>query len=453
MSRFVTAAVALAVALALVAALPLRGDLTPVPVGAEIQVNSYTTGNQDEPSVAVLEDGGFVVAWTSNGSGGGDSAAYSVQVRRFSAEGVPEGQQLQVNSYTTGSQLASRVAGLEGGGFVVTWTSVGSSAGDTSGTSIQARRFAVDGTPQTGEFQVNTYTTSEQRFSAVAAGSNGDFVIVWQSLGSSDADTSLTSVQGQRFSATGEPQGAQFEVNGYTTGYQNFPDVATKPDGDFVVVWQSAGSSGTDTFGTSIQERPFAAAGTPLGAQVQVNSYTTGNQFVPAVAAGEYGTFVVVWTSQGSSGGDTSSYSIQGRALSATGAPLGSQLQVNSYTTGLQTSARVAPLSDGSFVVVWSSLGSSGSDSSGNGIQGFRVSSTGVPMGSQFQINTYTTSDQLAPTVAADAGGDFIVAWQSLGSSGGDSSGRSVQARRFTLAILRDGFEGGTTDAWDVVLP
>lgn len=187
--------------------------------------------------------------------------------------------------------------------------------------------------------------------------------------------------------------------------------------------------------------------------QFQVNSYTTENQLGPAVAAGVNGGFVVVWTSAGSSGGDTSSYSIQDRALSLTGAPSGSQLQVNSYTTSLQTSARVAPLADGSFVVVWSSLGSSGSDTSGHGIQGYRVSSTGVPLGSQFQINTYSTGDQLRPTVAADAEGNFVVAWESLGSSGGDSLGRSIQARRFTLAIFRDGFEGGTTDGWEVVPP
>jgi hypothetical protein len=110
-------------------------------------------------------------------------------------------------------------------------------------------------------------------------------------------------------------------------------------------------------------------------------------------------------------------------------------------------------LADGSFVVVWSSLGSSGSDTSGYGIQAFRVSATGAPLGSQFQVNSYTTGDQHFPAVAADADGSFVVAWQSNGSSGGDDSGRSIQARRFTLAIFRDGFEGGTTDAWDDVVP
>ncbi|MCG8455583.1 MAG: hypothetical protein MI919_04825, partial [Holophagales bacterium] len=48
-------------------------------VGAEIQVNTYTTSFQDSPSVAVDADGDFVVVWTSNGSDGTDNSSYSIQ--------------------------------------------------------------------------------------------------------------------------------------------------------------------------------------------------------------------------------------------------------------------------------------------------------------------------------------------------------------------------------------
>ena len=54
-------------------------------------------------------------------------------------------------------------------------------------------------------------------------------------------------------------------------------------------------------------------------------------------------------------------------------------------------------------------------------------------MGGQFQVNTYTTSGQRRPSVASDAEGDFVVVWQSNGSSGGDTSGYSVQGQRFRV--------------------
>ena len=51
--------------------------------------------------------------------------------------------------------------------------------------------------------------------------------------------------------------------------------MAAAPDGDFVVVWESNGSSGTDTSSWSIQGQRYASNGSTLGAQFQVNTYTT----------------------------------------------------------------------------------------------------------------------------------------------------------------------------------
>jgi hypothetical protein len=65
---------------------------------------------------------------------------------------------------------------------------------------------------------------------------DGDFVVVWHSLGSGGTDTSDFSVQGQRYDAAGSAQGSQFQVNTYTTNVQFAPSVAMDADGDFVVV-------------------------------------------------------------------------------------------------------------------------------------------------------------------------------------------------------------------------
>ena len=34
-----------------------------------------------------------------------------------------------------------------------------------------------------------------------------------------------------------------------------------------------------------------------------------------------------------------------------------------------------------------------------------------VPVGSEFQVNTFTTNYQLRPSVSVDADGDFVVVW------------------------------------------
>ncbi|MGB5575677.1 MAG: hypothetical protein WBO69_20085 [Thermoanaerobaculia bacterium] len=123
-----------------------------------------------------------------------------------------------------------------------------------------------------------------------------------------------------------DPIGEEFQVNSYTTSWQVYPAVAVEPQGDFVVVWMSDGSYGTDTSGYSIQAQRYGANGAPVGGEFQVNAYTTNFQGTPAVAVEPQGDFVVVWESDGSYGTDTSSSSIQGQLYGANGATRGGRV-------------------------------------------------------------------------------------------------------------------------------
>ncbi len=68
----------------------------------------------------------------------------------------------------------------------------------------------------------------------------------------------------------------------------------------------------------------------------------------------------------------------------------------------------------GNFAVVWDSF----QDGSGYGVFGQHYSSSGTAQGTEFQVNTYTTSNQGSaaqggPALAADSDGDFVVVWAS----------------------------------------
>ncbi len=402
-----------------------------VPVG-EFQINSFTPSSQSQPSMAELADGGIVVVWASSISNGSDTDRGSIQGQRYAIDGTALGEQFQVNSYTSNHQSLPSVAAMADGGFAVSWRSDGSSGSDSSGNSIQGQRFAADGTALGVQFQVNSHTTGSQSHSSVAALSSGGFVTVWfSSAGPTSPDPSLSSIQGQRFTADGAPLGGEFLVNTYTLSWQFAPSVAALPDGGFVAVWNSYAPSGSDFSGDSIQGQRYAADGTALGGEFQINSYTTSYQSHASVAALADGSFIVVWHSDGSNGSDSSGYSIQGQRYAADGTFLGGNFQVNSHTATDQRSPSVATLADNGFVAVWQSYGSSGSDSSGPSIQGQRFAADGMALGGEFQVNSYTTDWQFEPTVAALADGDFVAAWGSVGSSGSDSSGSSIQGQRY----------------------
>jgi len=87
---------------------------------------------------------------------------------------------------------------------------------------------------------VNTYTTGSQGAPSVAVDGDGNFLVVWHSFsdpGRPDGDDE--GVFGQHFANSGEPLGLEFQVNTYTSGSQFEPSVSAGSDGSFVVVWQS----------------------------------------------------------------------------------------------------------------------------------------------------------------------------------------------------------------------
>ncbi len=345
-------------------------------LGGQFTVNTFTSVDQGYNSVAMDPDGGFVVVWESLSPETGDSSSTSVQAQRFASNGALLGAQFLVNTYTTSFQRFPSVAVEEDGDFVVVWASYGAESGDTSGFSIQGQRYAASGDPLGEQFLVNTYTTGFQTFPSVAVDDEGDFIVVWQSDGADNGDASDESIQGQRYASSGDPLGEQFRVNSYTPDTQRLPSVAMAPGGDFVVVWESVGSDNGDSSSTSIQGQRYASNGDALGGQFRVNTYTLNNQQTPSVAVDPDGDFVVVWHGSGSDNGDSSGSSVQGQRYTSNGDPLGGQFQVNSYTPNDQVVASVAVDAKGDFVVVWQSVGSDDGDTSSYSVQGQRFRST-----------------------------------------------------------------------------
>ena len=326
-------------------------------------------------------------------------------------QGNPLGPEFRVNTFTTGNQgepyFHSSVAADSSGNFVVVWNSTGQ---DGSSYGLFGQRYASSGAPLGPEFRVNTYTTGNQFVSSVAAASSGNFVVVWTSEGQ---DGSSFGVFGQRYASSGAPLGPEFRVNTYTTNYQGFPSrVASDTSGNFVVVWSSYTQDGSDQ---GIFGQRYASSGTALGSEFRVNTYTTSAQGDPApsVAADSAGNFVVVW---GSYLQDGSSYGVFGQRYACSGAPLGSEFRVNTYTTSAQGDPSVAADSSGNFVVVWYSL--SQPQDPAFGVFGQRYASSGTPLGPEFRVNTYTTDQQWLPAVASDPAGNFVVVWRSRGQDG-----------------------------------
>jgi hypothetical protein len=385
-----------------------------MPAGPEFRVNTYTTSGQRAPAVAVDGTANFVVVWTSAGQDGSYDGIFG---QRYDSSGAPLGSEFRINSFTTGYQSSPSVSASLSGEFVVVWDSVGE---DGSGRGVFGQRFDNAGAPLGSEFRVNTYTSNAQYNPSVASDSAGNFVVAWQSY---TQDGSLSGVYAQRFGGAGNPLGAEFRVNTYTTGYQFFPSIAADAAGNFVVSWTDTVQDGN---ASAVFAQRFASSGAPLGGEFRVNTFTTGYQYRSAVAEDPSGNFVVV----GMSGGqDGSSVGVFGQRYASSGSPLGPEFRVNTFTTNRQDFPSVASDSGGNFVVVWRS---DLEDGASYGVFGQRYSSAGAPVGSEFRVNTYTTSYQDEPAVGVAPSGEFVVVWESYPQ---DGFAFGIFAQRYTPIV------------------
>ena len=144
-------------------------------IGPETLINATTTSNQYNPAITALADGGYVVVWMDNGQ---DGSGWGIYGQRFDAAGFRAGDELQINTATQGQQQDPAVTALADGGFVATWMS---DSQDGSGWGIYGQRFDENGDTLGTEFLVNRLTSNDQQDPAISALADGSFVVTWQS--------------------------------------------------------------------------------------------------------------------------------------------------------------------------------------------------------------------------------------------------------------------------------
>ncbi len=382
-----------------------------VKFGLEKVVNTTVAAQQNEPAVARLSDGGYVVVWEDQG--GADGNSYGVYGQRFDSNDNAVGAQFRANTVTSGAQYEPQIAALNGGGWVVTWRSDGQ---DGSSAGVYAQRYAADGSTAGAEFLVNTSTDQGQYQPSITATADGGFVIAWYDDYYTNATfTEYSDVFFQRYDSAGVAVGVETRANpeGLGTTSQSDPSLAGLTGGGFVVIWtdNSADGNGQGVFG-----QRFSAAGVAVGASFAVNSYVDSTQSGASVAALKDGGFIVTWESANQ---DLSSTGIYAQRFDASGAKLGAEFRVNTNINGQQYDPEVTGLESGGWVITWTDTSVGSQD-----VFAQQYDSAGRAVDGETLVNSYRFSTQFQPAVASMADGGFIVTYAGYIASGdGDGNG------------------------------
>ncbi|SDH82091.1 Ig-like domain-containing protein [Pseudomonas panipatensis] len=402
-------------------------------IGTEQQINQRNLNNQDSPQVVALADGGYLVVWES-WQGGIDNNADGVMARRYGADGTATTDEFLVNVQTVGGQLQASAVAHADGGYTISWVS--NPDASTTDLIVQ-RSFDADNKPLSGDVLVGSGTGFGAYGAAeMAAFSDkahaGLYVTVWAGT-NGPSDNSLTGVIGQLYKADGSKLGNAFQVNTTTGNDQYYPDVITLKDGSFVVVWEGnpPGSTGHDVYSAHYTVDPSTGAVQEIGGDVRVNSNIAGDQYKPTAVALNDGGYLVVW---GSDGGDGSGSAVFAQRYSADGSKLGREFLVNPTTDGNQgwsgNSGDMTALldatvmADGNVYVTWQG---DKVDSNSWGIQG-TVIDIDAGYYSEFRVNSTTSGDQKNAVTVDLPNGGAVVVWE---SANGDSSGTCVMAQMY----------------------
>ena len=365
-------------------------------------INTITDKDQISPAAAMDANGNFVIAWEIGGQSGSGS---DIKAQQFNAAGManPNGEFL-VNETTAEGQRSPAV-GMDGNGnFLVTWQS---SHQDGFSWGIYGREYAANGNTVEHEFLVNTRVQGPQTNPAVGVNSQGNAVVVWLGL---DANHT-PAVQAQRYQfpmmmMMNPPftVGGEIVLANFVALEEAPPSAAMDAARNSIVVWESYEDTG-DYSGLGIFGRRVDRNGNPLGDAFLVNTTTLNNQSHPDVASDANGNFVVVWEADDQDG---SGHGIFAQRFDSTGNKIGGEFQVNTTTAGDQGFPSVAMDAKGDFVVAWQ-----GPDADGKGIFAQRFDAQGQPVGSEFPVNAETALDQFSPDVAINEKGQFVIAWVS----------------------------------------
>jgi Ca2+-binding RTX toxin-like protein len=379
----------------------------------ELAVPASLTGTQEQPAIAALAGGGWVVVWRELNGASSPDAFGNIRFAVFDAAGTrtasgfaPQGQ--------TGPQDEPAVVATADGGFLVGWTDRnGAATGLADGTdAVMLRGFSASGAAL-GPATRLSGNVGGDRSVALAAG-GGTIGTAWDDNGGARVGDlargiygrDLSGVPGSNFADGGTKIGGATDASGPIT-----PDVAVTAAGETVRVWEDAGRVW------------LAQEGGPAREALSGSSFT---QKAPKVAALEIvGGFVTAWFEERFA---TSAQDVFVRVYDAAGNATSAPVLVKT-STGVEMTPDVAGMIDGRFLVSWGEQGDANARARIYDPRTEAVDWTGGTLGERFWGTEFAAGDTLAGGAGDDllnarGGNDRIAAGEGadtvLGGAGND---------------------------------
>lgn len=231
-------------------------------------------------------------------------------------------------------------------------------------------------------------------------------------------------IHAQRYRSDGIKLGQVFQVSA-STDWKTDPAITIDNIENFVICWGDDEEGSSSYYGDLFFKR-YDKNGAALGADTQVNTDIADNvtHSFPAIAVDRSGNYILCWLKWL----EGTSYDILGQRYTSTGEPVGENFQVNDNSISYESwpgnwqGPVVAIDGQGNFLICWPS------NMNGNwDIFAQCYNNSSVPHGINFKINDDPAdADQICPAITADVNGNFVICWKDNRNGNSD-----IYAQRF----------------------
>ena len=251
---------------------------------------------------------------------------------------------------------------------------------------------------------------------SVAALANGDFVVAWEDNAAGTNDGKF-----RVYHADGSPLTGELPSTHRLPGNQGRPVVAALTDGRFVVAWRDDAGGNFD-----IKAHIYNGDGTSAGSEFLVNNINHRGR--PAGARHRGINRRRIRHQLDEFRGTDNDIAREHSTLPER--RLGDEFPVPRLEAD-ETQSTVTGLTNGNYVIAWTDGASVTGDTSGTHIEASIFSGNGTPAGpTNFLVNTgITAGDQTEPSVIGLSNGNFLVAWTTPSAGGLDITGSSIRPR------------------------
>ncbi len=319
--------------------------------------NAYLTRFHN-PVIDVDQSGNFVVTFFQ---GHGDyPIGFFVAAQRFDAAGTPISNNFVVSQNTDFNQHPE-ITFYPDGKFLICWNNADYPSGRTTHSMKNLSKAAESWCYTGNSIRIYNKTgiplTDEIKISNIPE-YNGGIII--------DKNSNLlfvgtdSDIYWQRYNSVGTPVGERKIVNEQKTNLFN-PRIGRDSSGNFVICWAD-GKSRHYCIPSNIYAQRFDADGHPIGNNFRINNVDTsvyaGNPFYDdaylglALAVEPTGNFMITWCDRRNGRKE-----IYAQYYHKNGEPIGTNFQVSPDNSSIQTQPTIAADNGGIFVIAWTETG------------------------------------------------------------------------------------------------